>query len=255
MIEQTETNTEEEVKKNDSQPINWDDINNLDDDGEQYEVDQDADALSREAPPVPGVINFLFTVDPETGVAKKSITSRRTKEKIEYFSVGFALVAKSDDEKVDGATCYINASTLYNPKKKTSTLMTILSKLGVKVSDVKSDIQQIKKLKEFIDQEPIRPLQTDWELSYKNSDGKYITRFRSFKDFPIDRSTTSGRKEVFEITLDDKSKVEVRPRLKIISYNPTGSSSTSYIGASVANKPIKSTTKIDKETADLEKEL
>ena len=254
MIEDTEKVTEEKEVKNEAQPINWDDINQLEDSGDEYEVDQDADALSRNAPPVPGVIDFLFTVDPEKGVTKKNITSKRTKEKIDYYSVNFQLVAKSDDPEVDGAVAYINASTLYNERKKTSTLMTILSKLKVKVSDVKSDIQQLKRLKEFIDQEPIKPLLVDWELSYKNSDGTYKTRYTTFKDFPVDKGTKSGKKEVFNFVLDDKSTVEARPRLKIVSYNPgavkTTSSPTSNISAKKLEKVV-----VDAKTAELEKML
>lgn len=255
MIEDTIV-TNEEKEKNGPLPINWDDINSLEDTDENYEVNPDADAFTKEAPPVPGIYDFLITVDPDSGITQKSLVSRRTKEKLDYYGVNFALIAKSEDVNVDGAMCYVSASTLFNPKKQTSTLITILSKLDVKVSDITSGPAQLRRLKEFIDSEPIKAIQVDWELSYKDSDNNYRTLYSSFKDFPEDRTTKSRKKEVFNIKLKDGSPIEARPRLKVISFKPHAKVTTI---TNPINKPTEgkmdSKKKVSKEVADLEKQL
>ena len=262
---QDETEEQEQEKPSGPIPINWDDIDQLEDDSPEEDIDPLADAYEAVPPTKPGTYNFLFAVG-EKGITQGEFTSRRDGSKVKYFNIPLVLTAKSEDPEVDGLNVYENLSTIVGGKRKTSTLLTVLGKMGIPIPNKATPATQIKLLKAFIDTEPVRALTTDWELSYKDSEDKlnpktgrketkdvYKMVKKGFKDFPSDKTTKSGKKELFKLQKRDGSEVEARPRSIIVDWAPgTAKAGTA---AKAATPPKTLTSASSASVADLEKEL
>lgn len=155
---------------------------NLEDMNVESEIDPESDAFEQVAPPPAGTYKWRITLQEQKGVVKKP-----SKQGGAYFSINFVLFLESEDEGLNGAMVYAQASTIIGRGKHSSTLITIMAKCGVAIpAGAMSPVTQLQLLAKWIKTEPKTFATIDWQARYEDpkTTGKWNTLYATYKDFP-----------------------------------------------------------------------
>lgn len=191
--------------------------------GQVAEINKDADAWERLAPPpCPKGNRFRVKLFPAKDGAKRKEAEQGNKDTSYYTFDIEAKLIETKDEEFDGITVYCSGlhalSTRIQKRRDISTMAGLIAKLGHKelLKERMTDIEVLQAFNKVLKSEPMIYVELDWEAFSKNDrdkNGFSKKVFATFEDFPLVDSESGERVSEIGITNDDGGRETVNARL------------------------------------------
>lgn len=189
---------------------------NLSDRDQSY--DPDADAFERLATIKPGVYGVKMAVakDGLKLLQPKGANDVNYKVETELHIVDTKYGPEGADA-FEGLMITNSFTTIVSKGKKTSTMATVMAKMGANVAKVTKVLQLAQAFVNFLKKEPVIYVEIDWRASYPESDepgAKWVNLFWSATEFPKDPMTGEPMERFEYPTKNGPRMVYAKPNLK-----------------------------------------